>query len=183
MAAVCSRCGHYIFVLWFLSSIFFSYFSPNLSGCRLDVYHTSTIHISGMAKARVVKFCTQAISSFSPRMTNYCVMTWVWSLSCAPFLGRIAVLHTLMRPIVTERLECSVVCRSVCLSWSLSLQKRLSRLRCRLGWGLGWAQGTNVLNGGPDPPWEGAVSREKRGAPIVKYRDTLRSSVQIRLNR
>jgi len=37
MAALCSRCGHYIVVLWFL---IFS--SPNLSRRRLDVYHTST---------------------------------------------------------------------------------------------------------------------------------------------
>jgi len=44
MAALRSRCGHYIiFALWFLSfylSIFSS--SLNLSGRRLDVYHTST---------------------------------------------------------------------------------------------------------------------------------------------
>jgi len=41
MAAQCNRAGHYIFALWFLlSSFFFS--SPNLSGQRLDVYHTST---------------------------------------------------------------------------------------------------------------------------------------------
>jgi len=33
MAALRSRCGHYIFTLWFLS---------NLSSRRLDVYHTST---------------------------------------------------------------------------------------------------------------------------------------------
>ena len=32
--------GHYILQLWFLSFFFFS--SPILSGCRLDVYHTST---------------------------------------------------------------------------------------------------------------------------------------------
>jgi len=38
MAALHSRCGHYIFIL-FLSS-FFS--SSNISGLRLDVYHTST---------------------------------------------------------------------------------------------------------------------------------------------
>ena len=37
MAALRSRCGHYIFALWFL---LFS--SPNLSRSRLDVYHTST---------------------------------------------------------------------------------------------------------------------------------------------
>jgi len=38
-----TRCGHYIFVLWFLllSSIFF-FSSPNLSRRKLDVYHTST---------------------------------------------------------------------------------------------------------------------------------------------
>jgi len=38
MVALHSRCGHYIFVLFL--SFFFS--SPNLSGHRLDVYHTST---------------------------------------------------------------------------------------------------------------------------------------------
>jgi len=43
MAALCNRAGHYIFALWFLSSIFYLsslFFSPNLSGRRLDVYHT-----------------------------------------------------------------------------------------------------------------------------------------------
>jgi len=41
MAALHSRCGHYIFVLFLLS--FFLVFSLlNLSGRRLDVYHTST---------------------------------------------------------------------------------------------------------------------------------------------
>ena len=40
MAALRSRCGHYIFALWFLSSFFYS--SPNLSRRRLDVCHTST---------------------------------------------------------------------------------------------------------------------------------------------
>jgi len=41
MAALCSRCGHYIFAMWFLS-IYLFYFTPNLSDCRLDVYHSST---------------------------------------------------------------------------------------------------------------------------------------------
>jgi len=40
MAALRSRCGHYIFALWFLS-IFYLFPSPNLGGRRLDVYfHT-----------------------------------------------------------------------------------------------------------------------------------------------
>jgi len=38
MATLWNKAGHYIFMLWFLS--FFSL--PNLSGQRLDVYHTST---------------------------------------------------------------------------------------------------------------------------------------------
>jgi len=40
MAALRSRCGHYIFALWFLSIFFYS--SPNLSGRTLDVCHTLT---------------------------------------------------------------------------------------------------------------------------------------------
>jgi len=37
MVALCNRADHYIFILFLLLS-FFS--SPNLSGRRLDVYHT-----------------------------------------------------------------------------------------------------------------------------------------------
>jgi len=37
MVALCNRADHYIFVLFLLSSFFFS--SPNLSSRRLDVYH------------------------------------------------------------------------------------------------------------------------------------------------
>jgi len=38
-----NRADHYIFALWFLSSIFFYLFSsPNFSGRRLDVYHAWT---------------------------------------------------------------------------------------------------------------------------------------------
>jgi len=39
MAALWNSAGHYIFALWFLS--FFVFSSPNLSGRRLDIYHTS----------------------------------------------------------------------------------------------------------------------------------------------
>jgi len=43
MTALRSRCGHYIFALWFLTSSFLSFYSStNLSGRRFDVYHTST---------------------------------------------------------------------------------------------------------------------------------------------
>jgi len=49
MVALCNRADHYIFILFlFLSSFFFS--SPNLSGRRLDVYHTST---HGVALVRI----------------------------------------------------------------------------------------------------------------------------------
>jgi len=53
MAALCNRAGDYIFVLLFLllsSSIFYLFSSPNLSGRRLDVYHTST---HGVALVRI----------------------------------------------------------------------------------------------------------------------------------
>ena len=45
MVALMIRADHYIFILWFL---LFS--SPNLSGRRLDVYHTST---HGVALVRI----------------------------------------------------------------------------------------------------------------------------------
>jgi len=44
MAALRSRCGHYIFALWFLS--FFLFSSSNLSGCRLHVCHTFTHNVA-----------------------------------------------------------------------------------------------------------------------------------------
>ena len=47
VAALRSRCGHYILALWFLLSFyllfsFYRFSSPNLSRRRLDVCHTST---------------------------------------------------------------------------------------------------------------------------------------------
>ena len=50
MAALWDRAGHYIFAVWFLSSFFFLFSSPNLSGRRLDVYRTS---IHGVALVRI----------------------------------------------------------------------------------------------------------------------------------
>ena len=52
MAALGSRCGHYILpygFFFFLSSFFF-FSSPNLSGRRVDVCHTST---HGVALVRI----------------------------------------------------------------------------------------------------------------------------------
>ena len=53
MVALCNRADRYIFVLWFLSSFFFIS-SPNLSGWRLDVYHTST---HGAALVQIQNAC------------------------------------------------------------------------------------------------------------------------------
>ena len=41
MVALCNRADHYIFILFLSSFFLLSFFSsPNLSGRRLDVYHT-----------------------------------------------------------------------------------------------------------------------------------------------
>jgi len=52
MAALWNRAGHCIFILLFVLSIYLSSFfsSPNLSRCRLDVYHSST---HGVALVRI----------------------------------------------------------------------------------------------------------------------------------
>jgi len=58
MAALCNRAGHYIFALWFLSSVFylsiFFFSSPNLSGRRLDVYHTLTHGVALVTPTRMI---------------------------------------------------------------------------------------------------------------------------------
>jgi len=72
----------------------------------------------------------------------------------------------------------SVVCWSVTLVSPAKTAKLIEmpfRLRTLMG------PGNCVLDGGPDPPWERAIFWEKR-RPIVKCRDTLRSSVQKQLN-
>jgi len=45
MAALRSRCGHYIFALWFLSSIFFLFFIPRLISAAADLMSTILLHM------------------------------------------------------------------------------------------------------------------------------------------
>ena len=51
--------GHYIFALWFLSFFFLSFSSPNLSGRRLDVYHTSTHGVAVVRECMSEMCCTR----------------------------------------------------------------------------------------------------------------------------
>jgi len=48
------------------------------------------------------------------------------------------------------------------------------------GWWARVGPRNHVLDGGTDPPWEGAILR--KAAPIVKYKDTLRKPVRKQLN-
>jgi len=45
MTALWNRAGYHIFILWFLSSIYLFFSSPNLSGRTLDVYHSLLRHM------------------------------------------------------------------------------------------------------------------------------------------
>jgi len=66
MAALRSRCGHYILQLWFNSSFFFfSFFSHILSGRRLDVYHTSTHDVASEDQEAVN---TTSINAFKNKL-------------------------------------------------------------------------------------------------------------------
>ena len=71
MATLRSRCGHYIFVLFlssfFLLLLFFS--SPNLSGRRLDVYHTSNTWwgLSANLECRSEVCCTRLAGNAGPK--------------------------------------------------------------------------------------------------------------------
>ena len=62
MAALWNRAGHYIFcpVVSFFLSFFFLFSSPNLSGRRLDVYHTATqCGLSANLECRSETCCTR----------------------------------------------------------------------------------------------------------------------------
>jgi len=83
-----------------------------------------------------------------------------------------------MRSIVTDQVAWSIG-RSVTL---MSPVKTAEPIEMPFGLRTPVGIGNHVLHGGPDAPWEGTILMVK-GRPIVKYRDTLRSSVQQRLNR
>jgi len=46
MAALCNRAGHYIFALWFLSSIYLSFFIPRLISAATDWMSTIILHMA-----------------------------------------------------------------------------------------------------------------------------------------
>jgi len=86
-----------------------------------------------------------------------------------------------MRPIVTDR-----VAWSVGLSVTLvNPAKTAAPIELPFGLRTWVSPGNDVLYGGPDPPMGRGKFLEENGRPIIKYRDTLRSSVQSqrRLNR
>jgi len=74
----------------------------------------------------------------------------------------------------------SVVCRSVTL---VSPAKTAAPIELPFGLRTWVGPGNHVLDGGPDAPMGRGKFLGENGRPIVKYRNTLRSSVQRRLNR
>jgi len=86
-----------------------------------------------------------------------------------------------MQPIVTDRVAWSVGL-SVGLSVTLvSPAKTAAPIEIPFGLRTWVGPGNHVLDGGPDPSWEGAILRGRRGVPLSP--DTLRTSGQKRLNR
>ena len=86
-----------------------------------------------------------------------------------------------MRPIVTDRVAWSVLCRSVC--HTSEPYKNAAPIEMLFGLRTPVDPRNHVLDGGPDPPPTGRSNFDGKWRPVVKYRDTLRSSVQKRLNR
>ena len=74
-----------------------------------------------------------------------------------------------------------MVCQSVSVTL-VSPAKTVEPIQMPFGLRTRVGPGNHVLDGGPHPPVEGPILRGN-GRPIVKYRDTLHSSVQKRLNR
>jgi len=82
-----------------------------------------------------------------------------------------------MRPILTDRVAWSVGL-SVGLSITLvSPAKTAAPIELPFGLRTWVGPGNHVLDGGPDPPMGRGKFFGENGRPIVKYRDTLRTSV------
>ena len=82
-----------------------------------------------------------------------------------------------MRPVLTDRVAWSVglsVCRSVTL---VSPAKTAAPIELPFGLRTWVGPGNHALDGGLDPPMRRGKFLGENGRPIVKYRDTLRSSV------
>jgi len=69
MAALWNRADHYMFALWFLSSFFLS--SPNLSGRKLDVHHTST-HDVALVRIRMQVWNVLQAARWKYRTRKWC---------------------------------------------------------------------------------------------------------------
>jgi len=88
-----------------------------------------------------------------------------------------------MRPIVTDRVAWSVGL-SVGLSVTLvSPAKKAAPIELPFGLRTWVGPRNYVLDGGPDPPMGRGKFLGENGRSVVKHRDTLRSSMQRRLNR
>ena len=94
MVALCNRPDHYIFALLFLSSIYLLIFSsPNLSGRRLDVYHTLTYGVAYSAnlECRSERCCTRLAASAGPKKSPNGDF---WRLFCVLYLQRVCILNS-----------------------------------------------------------------------------------------
>jgi len=82
MAALWNRADHYIFVLWFLLSIFFFLLfpSPILSRRRRDVYHTSTHGVAALVRIYGASQKSAARGSLKIQDAKYCQKLAI----CAP---------------------------------------------------------------------------------------------------
>ena len=88
-----------------------------------------------------------------------------------------------MRPILTDRVAWSVGLSARLSVTLVSPAKTASPIELPFGLRTWVGPGNHVLDGGPDPPMGRGKFLGENGRPIVKYIDTLRSSVQRRLIR
>jgi len=78
-----------------------------------------------------------------------------------------------MRPILTDRVAWSV---GLSVGFSVTLVspvKTAAPIELPFGLRTWVGPGKHIVDGGPDPTWEGANFFGENGRPVVKYRDTL----------
>ena len=68
MAALCSRCGHYILQLWFLS-FFFAGYSRQINSYGQFRRHLKTLYLGHMKPRRIVTFIFYALYKYTYLLT------------------------------------------------------------------------------------------------------------------
>jgi len=106
-----NRADHYIFILWFLLSLFLSSFftSPNISRRRLDVCHTSTHGVPGLSAnlRRRSETCCMRLAKNTGRKKVAKIAIWAPSPNFVGLYLRKRRVSTIGKNLLSSNMSCT----------------------------------------------------------------------------